>query len=282
MPISARSPWFLAAVLGVGLVIPAVVLLTVPPVAQPQWYHQFADQRPCCGIANAANVLSNIPFVVIGLWGVWWVSGPARMRAAIELSDRWMYVAFFAAIAATGFGSAWYHLQPNNERLVWDRLPLAVAFMLLASILISERIHGRAGRLLSVPLALLGAGSVLYWHASELAGRGDLRPYLLVQFCPLLLLPLLLLGFESRFTRSGDLWAALGWYVAAKVFEVLDRTIFAVGAVVSGHTLKHLAAAGSTYMILHMVQRRRETSFPARCATDADEHSPTARGFGSK
>ncbi len=258
MPITARSPLFLAAALVVCIATPAVVLLTVPPVAQPQWYHQFADQRPCCGIANAANVLSNIPFVAIGLWGVWWLSDPTRTRASIEPPDRWTYVAFFAAIAATGVGSAWYHLQPDNERLVWDRLPLAIAFMLLVSILISERVSSRAGRLLSVPLALLGAGSVLYWHASEIAGRGDLRPYLLVQFCPLLLLPPLLLGFESRFTRSGDLWAAFAWYVAAKILEALDRSIYALTAVVSGHTLKHLAAAASTYMVLHMVQRRRE------------------------
>lgn len=141
--------------------------------------------------------------------------------------------------------------------------------MLLMSILISERVHSRAGRLLSAPLTLLGASSVLYWHASELAGRTAVISAR--TFCPYGCYHPPLLGFESRFARSGDLWAALAWYVAAKVFEVLDRWLFALTMVVSGHTLNHLAAAASTYMILRMVQRRRQQTNLDRRATGADE-----------
>lgn len=133
---------------------------------------------------------------------------------------------------------------------------------MLVSILVAERISPRAGRLLLGPLAALGAGTVWYWHLTESSGQGDLRPDLLVQLCPLLLLPSLLLGFPPRFTRSGDLWAALAWYVAAKVLEALDRPIYALGEIVSGHTLKHLAAAVSAYMILHMLQRRSPLGSP--------------------
>jgi hypothetical protein len=254
--VAVHGWWWVAAILMVGILLPVGVLLAVPPFAQPQWYHQLADQRSCCGITHAANVLSNIPFVVIGLWGVWWLSEPERCRARLQPGTRWPYAAFFAALAFTGLGSAWYHWAPDNQRLLWDRLPLAVAFMVLVSILVWERIGHRAGRLLLVPLVLLGAGSVLYWHFSELADRGDLRPYLLVQIVPLLLLPPMLLGCASPFTRSGDLWAALLWYVAAKACEALDRQIYVLGQVVSGHTLKHLAAAVSAYMILHTIQRR--------------------------
>ena len=105
---------------------------------------------------------------------------------------------------------------------------------------------------------LLGLSSVVYWHWTEQHGGGDLRPYYLVQFYAVFALPLLLLLFPPRYTGAGCLWVALGCYALVKVCEhPLDDRVFALGHVVSGHTLEHLAAAAATYAILRMVQTRR-------------------------
>ena len=108
-----------------------------------------------------------------------------------------------------------------------------------------------------IPLTVLGGGSVLYWGWTESQGCGDLRPYLLVQFFPLLALPLLLILFPARYTRTSDLVASLACYVLAKVLELADVPIYNQGQLVSGHTLKHLVAGVSAYLILLMLQRRR-------------------------
>lgn len=144
--------------------------------------------------------------------------------------------------------------------LFWDRLPMTIVFMSLLAITIGERISLRAGRRLLPVLLALGAGSLLYWIWGELAGAGDLRVYGLVQFFPLVAIPLMLLLFPPRYTRAGDLLVALGWYALAKIFEALDARVFAAGGLVSGHTLKHLASTVARYWIFRMVKRRRPLS----------------------
>lgn len=250
-----RLKIWLAAVVGVS--VPTVVLWFAPRLAQPLWYHDFADQRCLLCVPHALNVLSNAPFVLAGAWGVGYLLWARELPGFRNPAERWPYVAFFLLIALTGFGSAYYHSLPNNDRLMWDRLPLAMAFMALLAIIIAERIDRRAGMLLLVPLTLLGAGSVIYWHVTEGLDRGDLRPYLLVQFGSIAALPFILAMFPPRYTGSADLVAALGWYVGAKVLEVLDKPIYSLGHLVSGHTLKHLAAAVSGFLILHMIAHRR-------------------------
>ncbi len=249
----------LGIVLGLGLVAGAAAL-AVPRLAQPQWYHDFADQRPLLGIPHALNVLSNLPFVLVGVLGLCFTLGPAARRPGAsfrEPSERWPWALFFAFVALTGIGSAYYHADPTNARLLWDRLPLAVAFMAFFAIMIGERTSLRAGRALLLPLMLLGAGSVVYWHLSELHDAGDLRPYLFVQLFPLLAIPLLMLLFAPRYTRSADLLAALLCYVLAKGLELLDAQVYAQGGLVSGHTLKHLVAALGGAWILYMLVKRR-------------------------
>ena len=243
-----------------ALAIPVGILLFVPPYPQPLWYHEFADQRCIVCVPHALNVLSNLPFVLVGVWGLAFLASPRSTAAFREPAERWAYWVFFAGIALTGFGSAYYHWHPDNPRLLWDRLPLAVAFMAFFAAIIAERVDLRAGLWLLVPLALLGAGSVMYWHWTELEGRGDLRPYFLVQFYPLAAMPFLLLLFPARSTRAGDVWGVIAWYAGAKGLEALDGVIYSAGQVVSGHTLKHLVAAVGAYMVLFMLQHRRAVS----------------------
>jgi hypothetical protein len=177
-------------------------------ITQDPAYHQFAGPRWML-------VVSNLPFLIVGLAG---------LRRATQ---SWIARVFFLAVAATAFGSAWYHLHPDNPSLFWDRLPMAVGFMALFALTIGERF--------GLPLIAAGAASVVWWRIS-----GDLLPYALVQFVLLPVIPAL--------RRS--LVTAILCYAAAKIFELLDTRIWALGHIVSGHTLKHLAAAMATCFVI--------------------------------
>jgi DNA-binding FrmR family transcriptional regulator len=179
-------------------------------------------------------------FLVVGSWGS---GGWPRASALFVESASAGRALFFAGVALTGVGSAYYHWAPDNARLVWDRLPMTIGFMALLAAVVAERVSVTAGIALLPALLLAGAGSVAYWYACELRGAGDLRPYALVQFAPAALIPLPLLLFPARYTRGGDLVGVMVIYGAAKLFEVLDGPIFSMGHLLSGHTLKHLTAA---------------------------------------
>jgi hypothetical protein len=168
----------------------------------------------------------------------------ARRRTRFEFAvERWPYTVFFTGMALTAAGSAWYHLAPDNEALAWDRLPMTVAFMSLIAAQVVERISIRAGIALLMPMLLIGAASVLYWIATERVGAGNVVPYLVLQVYAVAALLLIALSQPSRYTRGTDIYWVFGAYLAAKLFEYLDREILALGHLVSGHSLKHLAAA---------------------------------------
>lgn len=161
----------LAAVIAVV----ALVFLLLPRIPQPQAYHHFADRRSFLGIPNFGDVVSNLPFAVVGLWGLLFVLRlkPDDKRF-LDSRKRWPYLLVFAGLLLTAFGSAYYHLAPNNARLVWDRVPITVVFMSMVAAVIVERISVRAGLWLLPALLALGSGSVLQWYSSELHGTGDL------------------------------------------------------------------------------------------------------------
>ncbi len=244
----------LAVAAGVGL---ASVLL--PPIPQPLSYHHFADQRPWLDIPNFGDVASNLPFAVIGVWGLvflWRLSPEEQGRCFADARERWPYVLVFAGLLLTAFGSTYYHLAPDNARLVWDRLPIILVFMSLLAAVIAERISVRAGLRLLPVLLLIGAGSVLLWYAGELRRHGDLRLYAAVQVYSAMVLLLALL-FPAKYTRGSSFAVVVGLYALAKILEMTDHQIFALGRIVSGHTLKHLAAAMAGYWILRMLRHRQ-------------------------
>lgn len=236
----------------------------VPPIPQPQWYHNFADQRLLFGIPNFWNFISNLPFLLVGGWGIGYLALGGSTDRFQDSTERQMYLLLFAAVALTGVGSAYYHLEPNNTRLVWDRLPIAITFMALFDIIIAERVSYRAGVLLFVPLVLLGAATVFYWHLTESRGRGDLRPYFLTQIYPVLAIPVILWLCPARYTGTANLYSAMAWYAGAKLYEFLDKGLYSIGQVVSGHTLKHVGAAVSCYLILSWIRHRRLVSHTTR------------------
>jgi hypothetical protein len=230
-----------------------------PPLQQSQAYHLFADARALLGVPNAWDTLSNLAFLVVGVMGLAFLwreraSGSSeRFAAPREMRPWWV---FFAGVALTSAGSAWYHLAPDDARLVWDRLPMTIAFMSLVAAVVSERISVRAGSLLLWPLVLLGLASVVHWRWSALGGFENLRPYLAVQFGSIAVVLAIAGLYRSRYTHGGTIFALAAAYGIAKVAEAFDREVFELGQWMSGHTLKHLAAAAGVVLLLRSLQRR--------------------------
>jgi len=244
--------WGVAAVLVIGA-------LFGPRIPQPQSYHQFADQRNFLATPHFFDVVSNLGFLGVGLSGVMFilrVNAGAR-TAFLTRKERWPYFFFFLGVLLTAFGSAYYHWAPDNARLLWDRLPMAMGFMGLLAAVLSERVAPALASQTLVPLVGAGIGSVLYWRWTDLAGRDDLRLYGIVQFGSLALVLALSLLLRSRYTRGSDMFVVVALYVLAKLFEGLDKQVFAIGGVVSGHTLKHLTASLACYFVLRMLMIRR-------------------------
>ncbi len=251
-----RRLWLVA----VALVVAVCAVFFLPPIPQSQAYHNFADQRALLGIPHCLDVISNAPFLIFGVWGIFAVAAEGTRPLFVDSRERWPYLVFFIGVALTAFGSAYYHLRPADDRLVWDRIPMTIGFMALVAAVISERVSVRAGMRLLALLVALGIASAGYWKVTQTAEHGDLRPYVLVQFGSLLVILLLIALFPPRYTRGADFLVSLAIYALAKIFEAADKPIFALGGIVSGHTLKHIAAAISAYWILRMLQLRRPIS----------------------
>ncbi len=177
-------------------------------------------------------------------------------RSSVSTGIRVIYFSLFTGIVLTGFGSAYYHLSPNNSTLVFDRLPMTIVFMALLAAVISEFVSPAAGKILLTPLLLTGVASVLWWHYTGIAGNGDLRMYILVQYYPMLLIPLILLLFRAPADDRSwhQLGWVFGWYFVAKAFDLLDCPVWSALGIVSGHTLKHLAAGLATWYLVRMFQ----------------------------
>jgi hypothetical protein len=246
----SKAPFLLLAV----AVVIAIIALFLPPIPQPLAYHNFADHRAWLDIPNFGDVVSNLPFALVGLCGLIFLFRP-HAETFSDHRERWLYLVMFAGLILTAFGSAYYHLAPGNARLVWDRIPIMIVFMALLAAVIAERVSVVAGLWLFPLLQAAGIGSVLLWRAGELQGHGDLRFYAAVQVYAILILLLMLL-VPAKYTQGSDFAIVVGFYVLAKILEESDRPVFALGHLVSGHTLKHLAAAAAGYWILRMLQKR--------------------------
>ena len=227
-------------VMGVLVVGSLAGLLLLPPIPQDQSYHQFADQRTLLGMPNFWNVVSNLPFIAVG------AAGLRRFR-----HDP-ITIVVFLGILLTGFGSSYYHWNPNDDTLFWDRLPMTLCFMAILAATIEERVNARAGAVLLWPLLALGVFSLLLWRWTD-----DLRLYFWVQFFPCLALPLLFMLFPPKYTGQFHWIIAAALYALAKLLEFSDSAVYSVGSILSGHTLKHLAAAAATFAVLRYFQTRR-------------------------
>lgn len=243
---SPRRDLVLLAVLG-GLL--PLLYFGLAPIAQPAGYHDLADQRTLLGIAHFWNVASNLPFLVIGALGL-----QLLVQKREEAAAAWASV--FAGSVLVAFGSAWYHADPRDATLIWDRVPIGVAFAGFFTALLVEHFDGAARRLahgLLVPLLVFSAAAIGWWYAS-----GDLSLWIWVQAAPMLAVVLVLALLPGRYTHRRYLAYALACYTAAKLFELGDRELMHwTGGLVSGHVMKHLAAAAGVWFFYVMLRERR-------------------------
>ena len=228
------------------IVISFVLMMNIQPISQDLSYHDFADSRQFSGVPNLLNVISNVPFLLFGIMGIFYCK---RIR---EVEAYWSWLTLFSGVTLVTVGSGYYHLNPGNETLVWDRLPIAIAFMGLYIAVLSEFVNPKIQRQFLVPSILLGFLSVLIWHLTD-----DLRFYLWVQFFPILSMPIVLVLYKGRYTHVRFLLYALIFYLFAKMFEFYDREIFSfLSEQLSGHTLKHIFASLSILSLYLMLQKR--------------------------
>lgn len=238
-----------------GLVGGTFVL--VPPIPQDPDYHNFADSRTVLGVPNFADVLSNLPFAVLAVLGL------ALLRRGWERLgfERWCWLTFCLGLLGTAAGSACYHLDPDDAALFWDRLPMTVTFMSLVSVVLADRVSEAASRRAWIPLLAAGALSLAWWRVGAARNGGDLRAYALVQYVPLVALPFLLVR-PAAGPGTRRLVAALVWYVTAKLLELADHPVMEATRLVSGHTLKHLAASAGALELVLMLRARSAVGAP--------------------
>lgn len=215
-------------------------LALLPKIPQDQAYHLFADQRTLFGIPNFWNVASNIPFIVAGAIGLAQFRGDAATTI------------LFLGFLLTGIGSSYYHWDPNDGTLFWDRLPMTISFAAIFALFVKERVGASAGAILLWPMLAIGVASLLLWLWTD-----DLRLYFWAQFFPAVALVVLFALYPAKYTHGYYWIIAAALYALAKLFEFTDQAIYSFGHVVSGHTLKHLAAAAACFVVLRYFQIRR-------------------------
>ncbi|MFP8779708.1 hypothetical protein [Hydrogenophaga sp. RWCD_12] len=221
--------------------------------------HPFVDARALLGLPNAMDVLSNAPIALAGLWGLLVLRHhprPSATRLAAQV--------FFIGLLLTGFGSAWYHQAPDADGLVWDRLGMAVTFAGALALAVSERAGVTPARQtlgVALPLAVLSA--VLP------AANGNVLPWAVVQFGGMALIVWLALRRPVVGAAGIRLGALIGLYLLAKVLELGDAAVFhATAETVSGHSLKHLAAACAAWPVIAALSPRGSKA-PARLRQNA-------------
>lgn len=231
--------------LGVFL-ITAIVLYMVDPIAQDLAYHNFSDCRSYFGIAHFMDVVSNLPFLVIGFMGLR-LSGKAYRKHTMV----YFLITFvlFSGVILTGLGSAFYHYAPNNFTLIFDRLPMTLVFTAFFATIIYDYVDRRVGALVFYGFLILGVYSVLYWYYTEIIGLGDLRLYAFVQFFPVVAVPLVLVFYQNSKLYTKQIIYVFGAYVIAKLCEHYDAQLFETLQFISGHTIKHLFSALAVYFI---------------------------------
>ena len=242
MPKNQKLGYFLLILSGIFALI---AVLSIGPVVQDDAYHNFADQRNILSIPNFWDVISNLPFLLGGIYAF------ATIKRMPE--NAWLYYCLFFGFFVISFGSAYYHWAPDSNTLFWDRLPMTIVFMSLFSIVISEFISVKRGHQLFLPLLFSGVISVLLWRYGS---SGDLRLYGIIQFYPMIALPIIVFFFPAKYTKTNAYWYLLFAYMVAKVLEHFDNEVYELTGLLSGHSLKHLVSAVGLIILIEAYRTR--------------------------
>lgn len=231
----------IVSILGAVVTLFIVILIFTDPIPQDPAYHQFADHRSWLRTPNFFDVFSNLPFAVVAIMGF-------NLCRSHQLPLPWPV--FFGGLLLVAAGSGYYHWSPDNESLVWDRLPMTISFMSLFVALLGESMTLRHEKAILALAIIIGIASVVYWRYTD-----DLRFYGFIQFGVLAALPLII--YQHRRADYRYLFYGLVSYIMAKFFELNDRVVFDASAhLFSGHTIKHLLAATACHFVYRMLHER--------------------------
>lgn len=245
------------AIIAAISVLLVILTISIPPISQSIEYHDFAGDEPLLGIANFLNVISNLPFLVVGILGILFLK-KAKNKNFFNPKEKIFYYCFFGSVSLVCFGSSYYHLDPHNGTLVWDRAPIVMAVASIFSAILYERINKKLGFNLLYPLMLFAAFSAFYWYYTETIGQGDLRLYAFVQIYPLIIVPFIIFLLPGIYDSGKYIIYGLICYGIARVFEIFDVRIHELTAdIIAGHPIKHLFAALGTYYVLVYLKKRK-------------------------
>jgi hypothetical protein len=230
------------------------IVFSLPPLPFDPKYHEFADKRIFLGVPHFFDVMSNVPYLIFGLMGIYF-----SFQSYKEKKISWPFFFFFTGIFYVCFGSIYYHLHPTTERLIWDRVPMTFAFMGLLVGLMDQFIWEKSTKYFLIPFLLLGLFSVFYWYHLEIQNNGDQRLYFWVQSIPLIMICFCLFNSKPFFKKTKFYFYALLFYLVSKIFEFNDHKIFLItDNYLSGHTLKHLSSSFSIFLILSGLKKRED------------------------
>jgi hypothetical protein len=215
----------------------ALTFITLFSIRAKLWFDpvaysaSFADQETYLGVPNFMNVATNIGFAGLGVFGY-------LRRNRLSAHYRRLGVLFSFAILGTAFGSGYFHFAPTPYSLFWDQLPMSIGFASFLGIVLADRFNPKAGLLAAGVLSILGPLSVwnIYYGSHETAY------YLSLQFGTLIFAILFLLFTRQRSLNTKMILVGVFTYILAKVFETYDAKLFQELHVISGHSLKHIAA----------------------------------------
>ncbi|KAG8052861.1 hypothetical protein GUJ93_ZPchr0001g31181 [Zizania palustris] len=240
------------AIAGGAVLASALLLMATPRLRHSPALHLFADMRNLLGVPNTLNVITAYPLLLAGVPGlVLCLCG----SGCFGISLRWEalgWFLFYVGNVAAAFGSAYYHLKPDDDRLIWDRLPMMISASSLLSILVIERVDERAG--LSCLLSLLCL--ILVSSACERV-LDDMRLWVVLNSAPCIAIPAMLFLFPPKYTHSRFWFIAIGFYLLARFEGLADRKVYSVNRYfISGHSLEHLCFAMVTLILTVMLSFR--------------------------
>jgi hypothetical protein len=234
-----------------SLLVFIIAAISYGPISQPQEYHDFADDREFLSIPNALDVMSNLVIIYPGIVGLALVH-ERRKNSQLSDDEVSIHITLFSGMILTFAGSVWFHLDPNDSTMLWDRLGMSVVIGSCISLLIHDMYdRGLAGKV-HLPIVVLSLISVLWWPVFD-----DLRFYFIVKHHPFILFPILLFYGNRIYDKVSGYYWGLSMFILATVFEFTDLQIFEITGFISGHTLKHIFAGIGLWFVMAMIRDRK-------------------------
>jgi len=237
-----------------SLILFGIYALWYGKVEQPQSYYQFADSREFIGIPNGLDVMSNLALLYPAILGLALLQerGKNDYQYRDDIEPIILY-SFFSGMVLTFLGSVWFHLDPTDSTLMWDRLGMTIVLACYATLLISDFVSIEMAKKVHYPLIALGLLTIIYWLVA-----GDLRPYFIFKHQPIILIPILLVYGTKYYDRTKDYFWSFIFVILASTVESYDIEIFETIIFISGHTLKHIFAGTALWFVFKMIQQRQQ------------------------